>query len=98
MGRRPWTTRKQRQWLNEKRRAYAEAQERKQLPIFYKEVIAEFFKAFELRISNAGGDQMDGRMGSYDGDGDDWSEHEDVCFASSELLARNVSKRMKREQ
>ena len=91
MGRRPWTTHKQRVWLNERRRAYIEAQERKLLPVFYKDVTADFFQAFELKVCSAAESQAGERMGLYDGDGEDWSENEDVCYAPSERLARDIS-------
>ena len=93
MGRRPWTTRRQKLWLENRRRDYQDTQDTRRLTEFYADISADFFTTFGLRIGIPKNSGLEDRMGEYDGDSDEWSDEsaEDTCYAESEKQARNVS-------
>ena len=94
MGRKPWTTKRQREWLESCREEYRQAQDARRLPDFYRDISTKFFDRFELRIGKPGHGGLENRLGSYDGegDGDNWSDDGlgDACYAENEKQAYNV--------
>ena len=89
MGRKSWTSCKQRKWLEDRKGEYRRAQERRELHTFYDETCASFFSTFELRISASTGNETD----DFDGTGKDCSDNEDICYAPSERAAKDVSEK-----
>ena len=86
MGRNPWTTKKQYQWLASRRVAFRAAQQNKTLQEFHQRTVAEFFETFELRTGVLDTTKRDSK-----GLDTQAPEMEDVCYAPNAQAARDVS-------